>query len=89
MEWKADGKPEIEDIPGRPKLNQPDAVAMVRDILPRISPEENVTQYTSKGKSIDRLMAIRGGTTWEIEMQAIVDEEGDEGGAFPVTGPNT
>ena len=48
-----------------------------------------MTQYTGKAKSIDRLMAIRGGTTWEIEMQAIVDEEGDEGGAFPVTGPNT
>jgi hypothetical protein len=89
MKWKADGEPEVEDIPGRPRLTRLAAIAIVREILPRISPEENVTQYTAKGKSIDRLMAIRGGTTWEIEMQAIVDEEGDEGGAFPVTGPNT
>ena len=39
-------------------------------------------------KSVDRLMEIQGGTTWDGEMQAILDEEGNGGGLFAVTTPS-
>jgi hypothetical protein len=53
--WKEGGKPEAE---GRPKLNQPAAVTIVRVLHPKICPGENEKEYTGMAKSIDRLMKI-------------------------------
>ena len=82
MKWKEDGKPEERDSPGRPKLQKAGAVAIVKVLVRRISPEENVSKYTGMKLSIDRLMAIAGGTTWVDEMQQVLVEKGNGGRLF-------
>ena len=40
-------------------------------LLPRIDPTEKLTDYVNKVQYVDWLMNLDGGTTWEIELEAV------------------
>ena len=70
--WKASGSK--KNVDGKPVFAKADdSKNVVKFLIPILAPEErNVSQYTSSvKKSVERLMQVAGGTTWEREMDDI------------------
>ena len=63
---KFDGK-------GKPKMPAEDYKYILKVLLPRVAPDETVSQHTSSGKkALARLMQIGDGSAWEAEMEKFV-----------------
>lgn len=63
-----------KDSESKPILSPDDAKHILKFLLPIIAPTEKLSSYNSGKKSLQRLMEIAGGTTWEAEMeQQVVD----------------
>ena len=57
------------DGTGKPKMAADDYKDILKVLLPRVAPEETVSQHASSGKkALARLMAIGNGKQWEEEM---------------------
>ena len=72
MKWVADGK--SVDANGHPTLGRKDAINIVKVLLPRISPEAKMKDYSTLKNCTKWLGELKGGTTiWVDEMQAMKD----------------
>ena len=70
--WVSEGKQLDKD--GRPRMAAADAKAMVKVLLPRLAPEEKLSDCGTTKKCIDWLVAIGGGTSWTAEMEKLSGE---------------
>ena len=57
-----------------PKLSKAAAVAIVKIILPRIDPNEDLAGYKNMGTCVDWLANLARGTDWETELDAVRSE---------------
>ena len=55
-------------------LSKAEAVAIVNVLLPKVDPTKKVSEYKTMGKCVDWLMNLAGGTTWEMEIEAMRNE---------------
>ena len=69
--WVKDGR--CVDGNGHPILTKRDAIAIVKVLLPKISPTEKMKDYSSLKKCTKWLGELASGTTWADEMEAMKD----------------
>ena len=62
------------DANGYPVLSKDSSVAIVKVLLPRVAPEEKLSEYTTMKACNKWLGTLARGTSWEEEMKAFVDE---------------
>jgi len=67
--WKRKANP--LDKNNKLNLLKVEAVSIVKVLLPRIDPTQKLTDYVNKVQYVDWLMNLDGGTTWEIELEAV------------------
>ena len=68
-EWKNDGKPTQSGKPNFKKVGY--AIDILKVVLPRIDPSDNISKYNSGTKSLDRLLKMTG---WEAEIEKVVEK---------------
>ena len=66
--WKSDGKP-IDTKNNGPKLSKDAAKSIVKVFLPKIAPTKLMKDYNGMAVCVKWLGNIKGGTTWENEME--------------------
>ena len=71
-EWREKGKPVTRQ--NKPKLSKAAAVAIVKILLPRIDPNEDLAGYKNMGTCVDWLVNLARGTDWETELGAVRSE---------------
>ena len=73
-EWKRNGlKVNAE---GNPQLTKAAAIAIVKVLMPRITPKDKLGEYTSMKACVAWLGNVAGGTTWDAEMETVTKEYG-------------
>ena len=84
--WVASGRK--ANVDGQPELNKKDALAIIRVLLPRldIKKELRMSNFKTVKDCNKWLGEIRMGTTWDTEMEALLDQEcGDVPPPPPIT----
>ena len=68
-----DGGKSINLKSGMPNLPKSDAIAIIKFLLPKLAPKENVSSFNSGLKATKRLVEIASSTetTWEEEVNKV------------------
>ena len=66
--WKSDGE-QIDTKNNGPKLSKDAAKAIVKHLLPKIAPDEKLKDFNGMAVCVKWLGSIKGGTTWDNEME--------------------